>query len=109
MPGETSPVSATTADKSVSAAGSLIEVANWDGESQEIHKALTTAFEAGDYQKCIQDLRAYRIEPLSYITKLDEVSSHSTSKHLTRFITIGGRLLTAFRPTQNSENDAFER
>jgi len=82
MPGATPPVPATTAVESASAAISLMEVTNWDGESQGIYKALTTAFGAGDYLECIKDLRARHIEPLSYIDNLNRVSLHSIPNHL---------------------------
>ena len=38
---------------------------------------LAAAFEAGDYLDCVKNLRTLNINPLSYINKLDEVSSHS--------------------------------
>jgi len=82
MSGATPPVPATTTVGSSSAAISLKEVANWDGESQEIHKALTTAFDAGDYQDCLKDFKKLNIEPLSYVNKLDKVRPCSVSKHL---------------------------
>ena len=108
MPGETSPHLATTVE-SDSASNSLIKVANWDGRSQEIHKALTAAFEAKDYLECINDLRALQIDPSPYINNLDTVSPHSVPKHLVRFVTIGDRSSTAFRPTQSLGDDAYER
>jgi hypothetical protein len=60
----------------LSAAVSLVKVANWDGESQDIDRVLTTAFEANEYLDCIKNLRALNIEPLSYINGLDKVSSY---------------------------------
>ena len=87
----------------------LMKVANWDGMSQEIHEALTAAFEANDYLECLKDLRARRIEPQLYINNLDKVSPYSVPKRLARFMTIGNRSLTASRPTPNSGDDAYER
>ena len=63
----------------VSASTSLIKVIDWDGESQDIKKTLTTAFEAKDYLDCIKDLRAQNIEPLSYINSLDKVGTYTLS------------------------------
>ena len=108
MPGATPPHPATAGEPD-SASNSLIKVANWDGRSQEIHKALTAAFEAKDYLECIKDLQALQIDPSSYINNLDTVSPHSVPKPLVRFITIGDRSSTAFRPTQNLGDDAYER
>ena len=51
-------------------------IANWDGKSQGIVQVLAGAFEAGDYLDCVKNLRALNINPLSYINKLDEVSSY---------------------------------
>lgn len=62
--------------KSTSASIFLQKIANWDGTSQDINQALTTAFEADDYRDCIKNLRARDIEPLSYINSLDKVSLH---------------------------------
>jgi hypothetical protein len=59
----------------VSASASLKKVANWDGKSQDIGQALTTAFGADDYLDCIKNLRALGIVPRSYIGSLDKVSS----------------------------------
>ena len=61
----------------VSALTSLLAIVNWDGTSQDIEQALTTAFDAEDYRDCIKDLRGRNIEPLSYINSLDKVRSHS--------------------------------
>lgn len=72
----------------ISASSSLIEVANWDGESQDINLALTAAFDADDYLECIKDLRAHNIDPPSYINNLDKVGSHSISNHYPRFVII---------------------
>ena len=36
---------------------------------------LTTAFKAGDYLDCVNSLRTLNINPMSYVNKLDEVSS----------------------------------
>ena len=54
---------------------SLMEVANWDGKSQDIYQVLTAAFNAQDYLDCIKNLRARNIDPLSYINSLDKVGS----------------------------------
>jgi len=108
MPGATSPDPVATGE-SASASKFLRKVANWDGRSQEIHQALTAAFDATDYLECIKDLRAIRIEPQLYINNLDKVSPYSIPKRLVRFITIGDRSLTASRPTPNSGDDAYER
>jgi len=78
MPGLIPHGAATTTVESASAAISLTEVANWDGKSQEIHKALTDAFDAKDYLECIKNLQARQIEPRLYINNLDKVSSHPT-------------------------------
>ena len=53
-----------------------MEVANWDGESQDIDQALAAAFGADDYPECIKDLQAKNIDPSSYINNLDKVNSH---------------------------------
>ena len=58
-----------------------MKVANWDGESRDIGQALTAAFQADDYLECIKNLRARKIEPLSYINNLDKVSSCSIPTH----------------------------
>lgn len=71
MPGAPPPV------PPVSASIFLTQAANWDGESQEVYKALTAAFDAEDYLKCIENLRARDIEPQLYIDNLDKVSSNS--------------------------------
>jgi len=96
-------------DHETSASIFLMKVANWDGRSQEIHEALTAAFETKDYLECLKDLRARQIEPQLYINNLDKVSPYSIPKRLARFMTIGNRSLTAFRPTPNSGDDAYER
>ena len=70
-----------TATHPVSAWISLKNIPNWDGKSQDISQASTTAFKANDYPDCIKDLRALNIEPLSYINGLDEVSSHLVPKY----------------------------
>ena len=109
MSGATPYITTTTTVGSASAAISLMEVANWDGKSQEIHKALASVFDAMDYLECIKNLRARQIEPRLYINNLDKVSSHPTPKYLTQFIAIGDRSSTPFRPTQTFGEDAYER
>jgi len=108
MLGATPPDPVATTGESDSASISLKKVANWDGRPQEIHTVLTAAFDAKDYLECIKDLRARQIDPSSYINNLDTVSQNSVSKRLARFITIGDRSSKAFRPTQNSGDDAYE-
>jgi len=81
MTGSTPPGPVATTAGSVSASNYLIKVARWNGRSQEIHEALTAAFDAEDYLECIKDLRARRIDPVSYINNLDKVSSFSIPKH----------------------------
>ena len=76
--------------QAVSAAISLVKIVNWDGTSQDVKQALTTAFGAEDYLDCIKDLRARNIEPLSYINSLDKVSSCSTMKGLLDSSRFGG-------------------
>jgi hypothetical protein len=61
----------------VSASVPLMKVANWDGRSQDINQAVTAAFESSDYLACVKDLKAYKIDPQSYINSLDKVSSYS--------------------------------
>ena len=82
----TSPAPVATSE-SVSASSYLGEVANWDGKSKEIHKAVAAAFEADDYLECIKDLPTLQIEPLSYVNNLDKVSSHPIPSHHARFLT----------------------
>ena len=62
-----------TVDRTISASVSLAEVANWNGESQDIGRILITAFGAEDYLDCIKNLQARDIDPLSYINNLDKV------------------------------------
>jgi len=81
MPGAPTPDPVATTVESVSASISLIEVANWDGRSEQIHKALTAAFDAEDYLECLKSLQARQIEPRSYINNLDKASSYLTPKH----------------------------
>jgi len=83
MSGKASPVPVTTTAESVSAAIFLTKVANWDGKSQDIQKALIAAFGAKDYLECVGDLQAQDIEPQSYINNLDKVILYSISKRLT--------------------------
>ena len=61
----------------VSASVPLMKVANWDGRSQDINQAVTAAFEASDYLACVKDLKAHKINPQSYINRLDKVGSYS--------------------------------
>ena len=79
-----------TVTHSVSASSSLLKIANWDGESQDIDQALVAAFKADDYLDCIKDLQAQNIDPPSYINNLDKVNLHcSIPKHRDpRFMTI---------------------
>ena len=67
----------------LSAAISLMKIANWDGKSQDIIQVLVIAFETNDYLDCIRNLQAQNIEPLSYINSLDKVSSCSILKQCT--------------------------
>ena len=60
-------------DRTISASVSLAKVANWDGETQDVYRVLTTAFGAEDYWDCIRKLQAQGIDPLSYINNLDKV------------------------------------
>ena len=55
----------------------LEQVANWDGKTQDVYRALTAAFKAADYLDCIKNLR----DPRSYINSLDKVSSYSNLVH----------------------------
>ena len=71
------PLAPVTTAGSVSASTFLKKVADWDGMSQDINRALTTAFEANDYLNCIENLPAKNIDPLSYVNSLDKVSSYS--------------------------------
>ena len=77
---------ATTA-RVVPASTPLYEIANWDGQSQDIVQVLTTAFEAEDYPHCIKNLAAQGIEPLSYINSLNKVRTHLIQMQLTQFVT----------------------
>lgn len=61
----------------VSASVSLKKIADWDGNSRDIHQVLVAAFEASDYKSCVKDLRAQNIEPMSYINNLDKVGFRS--------------------------------
>ena len=61
---------------SLSASTFLMKVASWDGTSQDITQAVTTAFEADDYLPCVKDLKSRGIEPQSYINSLDKVSPY---------------------------------
>jgi len=74
MSGKTSPVPVTTTVEPVSAAIFLTKVANWDGNSQDVHEALAAAFDAKDYPECIKNLQAREIEPLLYVNNLDKVT-----------------------------------
>ena len=53
-----------------------MNVARWDGTSEDINRTLVAAFEAEDYVDCIKNLRAQNIDPLSYIDSLDKVGSY---------------------------------
>ena len=66
----------------------LEQVANWDGKTQDVYRALTAAFEAADYLDCIKNLRARNIDPPSYINSLDKVSSYSILVHRAWFVTV---------------------
>ena len=72
------PRPATTTPRKVSASVYLREIVNWDGTSQDIDKVLTAAFAAKDYSRCVRDLRAAKISPLSYANALDKVRKHLT-------------------------------
>jgi len=63
----------------LSAAITLKEIAEWDGKSQEIYKALPAVFDAKDYLECIKDLKSREIDPQLYINNLNQVGSYSIS------------------------------
>jgi len=73
IPAVMSPVSVPTTTQAVSASTSLTRVVNWDGKSQDIKQALTTAFDANDYLDCIKNLEKRGIDPSSYIDSLDKI------------------------------------
>ena len=76
----------------ISASVSLMEVVNWDGESQDTARVLASAFDADDYLDCINDLQRRNIEPLLYIDGLDKVGSLSATPRL-----VDNNLLTDHR------------
>jgi len=70
-----SPILVAMTTRAGSASISLMKIVNWDETSQDINQALIAAFDAKDYDECIEDLRARSIKPLSYINSLDKVGS----------------------------------
>ena len=76
------------ATETVSALVFLNKIISWDGKSQDIIEALTTAFEAKDYLDCITNLKARGVEPLLYINILDKVCPLSTPTRCIRFTSI---------------------
>ena len=80
----------TMATQADSASVPLREIADWDGVSQDldIHRVVTTAFEAEDYLECIKNLREREIDPESYINNLDKVCVCSISTRPAQFLRV---------------------